>query len=341
MVTPTDTESATTTATCLLTWFATYGPHANMICTDGGSHYVAELMRELVDRLGVTHRLSIAYCSWTSPGENGVRLWRRAMRPLAVELKVEPEAWPWLLPVAMGAINCTEHPRLGMSPLEAAVGAKDPDPLGIAVVPEGSGSRVLGPLSLETLRKQADELRTALETKWERIVTLREALDHPDRHHELLRARGELPDWHPGEYVLRLLPEQRRRHSVKGKWTGPCEIIARPSPHIYHVRDIATGRETPRIHASRLRFFAPAHLGVTEELKDLAAFAGDGYAVEAVTGHEWSDDGDAYLRVQWDGFAGETTLEPLAALKSQIGGLIRRYIKTVAGPDRARLQEQM
>ena len=50
-------------------------------------------------------------------------------------------------------------------------------------------------------------------------------------------------------------------------WTGPWRVTNAPTPHIYRVQDIVSGKVTTA-HVARLKFYKGSSLGVTEYVKE-------------------------------------------------------------------------
>ena len=92
-------------------------------------------------------------------------------------------------------------------------------------------------------------------------------------------------------------------------------------------------------HASRLKFYADAARGVTEDLVAQALHGDGGHLVEAFLGCRVSAATQEYeVHVQWIGLdAVEASWEPAAAIFEDVPVLLKRFVD--ANPNDARVQD--
>ena len=69
------------------------------------------------------------------------------------------------------------------------------------------------------------------------------------------RAKGKVPQFQIGEFVLVAAPVARAKFRVK--WMGPYRVLDTLNEYVYVVEDVVTSRRKS-VHFQRLRLFAEA-----------------------------------------------------------------------------------
>ena len=98
-LTPCGSPDSLITTQALLDWRAMFGT-PNTFVSDQGSYFIGEVMRTLVERLGVDHHLTTAYIHYPNGSIEIVnKLILQAIRTLISELRWKKEDWESLIPV--------------------------------------------------------------------------------------------------------------------------------------------------------------------------------------------------------------------------------------------------
>jgi hypothetical protein len=96
-------------------WCARYGV-PKVLRSDGGSHFVNGVVKELCEKLGIRHEITAAYCSFSNGSVERVnREIKKLLNLLIVERRQSNEQWPMWISAVMSIINSTCTPRLGGS----------------------------------------------------------------------------------------------------------------------------------------------------------------------------------------------------------------------------------
>lgn len=97
----------------LCSWFARYGI-PEVVRSDGGSHFVSTVVKEVCERLGIRREVTAAYCSFSLGSVERInRDVLQLMNLLLREHKMSNEYWPQVVPAIMSIINSTSTVRLG------------------------------------------------------------------------------------------------------------------------------------------------------------------------------------------------------------------------------------
>ena len=327
---PTDNVTAASAALHLSHYFGRLGLRASIVATDQGVHFASELFKELLRRSAVTPRYSVTYSAWANGvAESGVKKVKVALRHVMSRLRVSMDMWPFALSVVESAVNGTPTKRLGgRCPLELVVGAAPKRAIDSIVRPLKGKATMSRRLTPDEISDIAAKLSDALEEMHAKAATLREVILEREHHRHKHRTMAKLPQWTVGTYVLKLKPKTRRKAAVSGLWTGPYQVTAVCSPHVYEIVRLG-GNKTPiRVHVARLRYFSSSHLNASETLVDQALFEDEAWPIEDILDHADGDDG-TLVQVSWQGFkdAEDRTWEPLGVIADTAQGLLRKYAR--------------
>ena len=141
-------------------------------------------------------------------------------------------------------------------------------------------------------------------------------------------AQGQEVDFTVGDYVM-VAPQGRRgRNNTLVAWEGPAQVVEEVNKLRYKVKDIASG-SVKEVHATFIKRYADSGLVVTEQLKEFAAFGGQGFAVDHINGHE-KKRGVWRLKIFWDGYGPESaTWEPADKMFEDAPAMVRQYINVM------------
>ncbi|GMF48384.1 unnamed protein product [Phytophthora fragariaefolia] len=116
-------------------------------------------------------------------------------------------------------------------------------------------------------------------------------------------------------------------------WQGPKRIVRTISDWVFEVESLNPPQVTTTHHVSRLRFYAEASRGVTEDLLQYALHSQGRHLVEDFRGVRFNEAARRWeVEVKWLGLeAIENTLEPYLALQSDVPVLLDRYWGSVLG----------
>ena len=190
---------------------------------------------------------------------------------------------------------------------------------------------------LDSVRAAYEEAAAAVQACWLRAATIRErrrqqngqererAAGRLDRV-RVARAKGKVPQFQIGEFVLVAAPVARAKFRVK--WISPYRILDTLNDYVYVVEDVVTSR-CKSVHVQRLRLFAEASFQMTEDIRNQAAYD-DQTHLESIVDWRETDDALLELRVRWLGFTpAEDTWEPIDRLHEDQPELVERFLRQV------------
>jgi hypothetical protein len=142
-----------------------------------------------------------------------------------------------------------------------------------------------------------------------------------------------------GDYVLwakDVAALKQHQDKLHAKWYGPMRVTAVLTPWIYEIEDLIDGTKH-KAHTRRLKYYIDSSLNITEELKQQLRHDNAQYDIQAFIDrrcvnkkkNKWE------LLVQWTGFEGENTWEPVLQLYQDVPTLVKQYIKEVDVPAEA------
>ena len=318
---PTTNADAATTVNSLLDWISRYGL-PELLISDQGSHFKAQLVEALTARLRIKHHMTVAY----APQSNGTveRLNKtvlQAFRALLSEYRMDPDTWPDLIPIVVNFINTTPKERLNnLSPLQAFMGHETRLPLDALFITKTR--------TLSDRRLQPAEIADAATQLLERLDELHRG---PPLNRGPNRQRsGEKPiDFTVGDYVLVAQPIDRSK--LRHKWKGPYRVVAMvpDTRYVYTVQHLLND-ERSNVHADRLALYSDQHLEVTAELRLQIAHDDGGYPLKRLVKITQDLAHTYVVTVEWEGPEDNTvtTTEPLKRIYEDVPLLVRQLLAT-------------
>ena len=117
-------------------------------------------------------------------------------------------------------------------------------------------------------------------------------------------------------------------------WTGPWRVTNAPTPHIYQVQDIVSGKVTTA-HVARLNVYKDSSLGVTEYVQEaFQHFFNQGeFYIEELFDVGRTSHGAYEALVHWQGFsASEKPWEPLPTLYHDAPAYVLKTLNSLKLP---------
>ena len=212
---PTTSADAASTVTALIDWFKRYSIVTNWT-SDQGSHFLADVVAQLSQRLHTHHHFTTTYAPWSNGRVERVnREIRELLSGLLLEFGMTPRQWPDVLPLVQHIINTTPTATLaGHAPIEAFMGRKPHSPLDVVYDSEDRVVRAT-PLPL-TVPAAIASIQTALAE----VTTALQA--HPRRQPH---NNGTPVDFNVGDYVLTAKPDITTRDKTTTLWDGPALVL--------------------------------------------------------------------------------------------------------------------
>ena len=262
---PLKDATAPAVADALVEMFSRYGIPAQML-SDQGSNFMAQLMTELLPRLGIKKLETSCY----HPQANGLveRFHSTLKSMLRKFVKEEPKDWDRYLPYMLFAYREVPEASTGFSPFELLYGRAVRGPL--AVLKESwTDENPEDTNVVEYVLNARQKLSSMAELVQENL----ERAQKKQKSYYDQNARGKR--YEVGEEVLVMLPCSANK--LRSAWQGPFPIVRQVSPVDY---EVDTGR-----HRKRLRIF---HVNLLRKWKDRDKVAF--YAQAYIFGEEDIDD---------------------------------------------------
>eukprot|EP00736_Rhodelphis_marinus_P010817 Rmarinus@m.15248 len=322
---PSSVATSKVAADALLRWFASHGVVLKWV-SDQGSHFKCQLMEELSDLLGADHHFVTAYSPWANGTvERANKQLLKVLRAVMSERMIPQDEWASIVSVVMHAMNNFPSTRLGgLSAVQVFRGASEDDNVdALAALLKRGGAWNVEEVSANGIKENLAKLRERLDELHRDVVD--PARKSRDKGNRISRREARV-NFSVGDFVLALLV--CKKNKVQGRWSGPFRVVEELSDWVFRVRDIVDESTTRVLHASRLKFYADKDLGVTQSLKDIAAYHGSEYEVEELTA--WKTEGDrVFLRVKWFGYDEDEdqTWESFDQLAIDVPAVVREFSK--------------
>ncbi|POM64696.1 Hypothetical protein PHPALM_19741 [Phytophthora palmivora] len=321
---PADTPTSTVAATAILDWYKRFGRPKEWI-SDNGSHFKAQVMKELAERLQASQKFVPVYTPWVNGTVERVnRDLLQVLRVMLLELQLDTRNWHYLLPVIQANLNHSGVESLGgHAPVELFAGLPAASPLDSVVVPVDGIPRVLlmDPVQIE---QRLEQLRVHLRELHTEVIDRKER----KRLANMARASGRTCNFVCGDFVLWSRVDKRLQgNKLLVRWVGPFRITDVLSQS-FMVQHLLTG-DVFEVHGSRLKHYSDATLDVTEELRQHIGNQGIVLGVRAIVQHRYHElAAEWQLYVAWRGLEdGVNSWEPFASIYADVPALVRAYVE--------------
>ena len=239
-IAPQPTAAATVEA--LLDWSARFGIPKVWV-SDGGAHYINETIKELSERTGTVHHITVAYSPWANGTvESMMSQILRVLCALIAEWRMDMKHWPLLVPIVQGALNQAPSARLGgRAPMEVFTGLNPTRPLDSLIHPKTKEVKMLKEVN-ESLLKEIKLLalkRNELHKTTSKIANKLRAQARA-RHNK--KGKVKYPNFIEGDFVLVGLINKSRQ-KLRVCWLGPRRITKVLSEWEFEVEDLITKKK--------------------------------------------------------------------------------------------------
>ncbi|XP_077531288.1 uncharacterized protein LOC144143402 [Haemaphysalis longicornis] len=235
--------SARATCDALLSVFTRTGI-PEVIASDCGTNFTAELTKEFLGKLGCSPRFSTP----GHPESNGaVERWNRTFKNmLAHTIQKEGRDWDKFVPFLLWAYREVPHDTTGVAPFQMLYGRTPSGPLSVARrMWEGEGTvpAALGPSPSAYMRDMMARLDRAAEAA--ELMSRKQQNAYASQFNK----RAAYKSFQAGEAVL--VFDDQRPGKMFPKWKGPGTVVGGHREHSYFVEMPEGGRKL--VHASKLR----------------------------------------------------------------------------------------
>lgn len=312
----TDAENA---ASAIIDWAAAFGVPAALM-SDGPTHFKNETLRLVSKGLRVPHHFTLPYCPWSNGAvERLGKELLRTFRAVTSELKMRPEEWVDLLPMIQSVLNNAPSPqRANVPPVKAFMGMDPTSPISTFLRTATSKPVTLTKVQEERLLNMSD-LQQSVENLHPLVQeTLASARDRGRK----ASARGKLPNFAEGDFVLMAREDFTAGEKLSLRWRGPRRVVKALTEYVFQVEDLRTGL-VEDAHGSRLRFYHDKTLD-NEAIMPHVLASETGMPVQRLLRFEDTDDG-LMVVVRWRGRS-DDTLEALEKVHEDVPVLLEKLL---------------
>ena len=252
---PAPNDTAETTALLLLNHtFSRFGLPSRLIDHDRGTHFTADVMKELWQLLGVKNRLHISY----HPESSGQveRYNRTVVSILRKYIDANQKDWDVKLPLVLMAIRATPHNTTGVSPFEMMTGRRMTLPLHLLYQP-GDANLAIAYTAHQYLTDLHEHLKATFsfaQEHLERSVEARKTYYDQKASHAELEKGDQV--WY---FVFAHTPGTKLSKKFLPKWRGPYLIVDKLSPVAYKIK-IQKPQSEPElkwVHRNQIKLHVP------------------------------------------------------------------------------------
>ena len=307
---PTCDLTSETAAKVLFDFMCEFGvPHS--ILTDNGTQHANQTLTELLNKLGVERRLSLAY----SHQENAIveRVNREVVRHvknIVVDQRIKDD-WPRAIPFAQRIINATVHPATGFAPYKLVFGDRVDLDRHLFSADFVSADLPITEWVDRMVKLHSDMLDVALTNQ----LTLNAKKSYEE---SALLVPGDLVLWKPEPSVY------GGKRKLEPNLFGPYKVISQVGTQV-HIEEIHTHREKV-VHISNLIHYDGSHPTITPEC--IAQVDEGLYNVEKCLQHRKKPGrGGLTFFIKWKDFSDdENSWEPLSNVRDN--SIVHAYMLT-------------
>lgn len=333
MLHKTVSESATVASLGLMAWLSKFGK-PRIFLSDGGVAFKNEVVAALREKMKIDHHFVTAYSHWANGKQERLNLTiGNIFRTILSENSLPETQWCFLVEMAEMIVNHTPVKSLKwMAPVSIMVGLEPINPLDAFLDPRiGDWKQVR--LNESELERYVADFRLE--------ISKREAVVHEFQEQEAAGRRkkqGAEPgvkhlQVDRGDFVM-VLEAAKKTHVGKlaKRWIGPARVLEfdREKPHsvkIEYLCPVSTRRKIEVVHTTRVRYFDNSKMVISPELLAHAeSIASKRYVISGFQDLRKGRGGFEIL-VQWEGYEGEDSWEPLARMSQDVPTLVWEFLK--------------
>ncbi|KAE9037711.1 hypothetical protein PR002_g6407 [Phytophthora rubi] len=327
---PADSAGSEVVVASILDWFKRFGLPESWE-SDNGSHFKAEVMASLCERLKANQSFVPVYTPWINGTVERInRDILQVLRAMLLEFQLDTRNWLYLLPLIQANLNHSPVASLGNhAPIEVFTGLPAPSALDTIAVPSDKGTRLV-PVDPERVSAHVEKLRRSLHAMHKEATTQKEK----KRLYEMARAKGGICNFAVGDFVLWSRVDSRLQGSkLLVRWVGPFRVVE-ARQHSFIIDHLIT-KDKVEVHGSRLKFYCDSSLNVTAELKEHVAKQGIVLGVRAIVNHRNNPVSNEWeVQVAWIGLEDvENSWEPLRRIYADVPTKVQEYIDSNAITD--------
>jgi transposase InsO family protein len=332
---PAKRATADAAAHVLNRYVANFHKVPEMWTTDGGSHFQNTTLKRMTTMMTTKHHITTPHAPWANGKVEAVfKGVRRQLIVLLQQTSTEEKDWHHLVPALQYALNNHTLVDLGgKAPAEVFLGRRPTTPFDVVLGDDGVLSRLAnGPASPERVDALVLELRKQLEDAMTAVRT---------RRRPTSRASARPPQFRIGDLVLKGRVDKDARDKLRTNWAGPYRVVETVNEQSYMVKGLLDDDPEYRVHSSRLVFFGPKDMRLSDAVLAMLSHDDGGQSVKAILSHK-SVGGQLEVMVQWLGFEGAdldaVTWEPVEALVVSARQALTKYLKGLPDSDTARVE---
>ncbi|GFW46404.1 retrovirus-related Pol polyprotein from transposon 17.6 [Trichonephila clavipes] len=242
---PLTSLSAKVTCEALLSIFSRTGI-PNVVASDNGTNFAADLTKEFEKRIGSSPRFSTP----GYPQSNGLveRFNRTLKNMLHNVVRDEGRGWHLQIPYVLWAYREIPHSTTGVSPFQLLYGRQPQGPLSI-LKSTWTGKHNNLQLCTTPVSKYLEDLKCKLEKAAEQAKLVSTVQQEKMAYYHNLRSSDKV--FKVGEKVIVLIPDATSK--LFARWQGPATIIEKRNPHSFLVE--MPDNSTKHIHQNKLRHY--------------------------------------------------------------------------------------
>ena len=298
---PTKHADADTVVKVMLEQYLPVYPDPDLIHSDGGTHFVNNIVKKLTKARGIKHTICTPYAKWAhGVAEANNKRVLTILRTLCRKLGKSQGQWSHVVKLVQGAMQ-----RQG----RASRGGKSPIELTTSIIPRTAASMLYTDAkTLDVLDEDASKaLDETAKAFAEHMVQLYDAANLARRamskRNRKRTSDKAVPKIDVGDFVL--YAKHKKDTKLDYTWLGPCEVVKVVTPLVYQIRPYTLYESQPfDVHIQRLRRFAGKQLTMTEQLRLEVNREHPDNIVSKIVGHEMKH-GTLYMKVRWKGFTAE------------------------------------
>ena len=267
---PTKSNTAKEVANCILQLIGTFGL-PQVIRSDMGSHFTADVVNHLLKLLNINHQYSIPYHPQAmGNNERYNQEVMRHLRAIVFDYRIK-QCWSIYLPIVQKITNCAYHSAIGTSPHRIIFG--DSINLNRSFFTTRNTSDILTYEDyVQRLHNQIDVIVQASQRYLSQVMNQRKS-----------KGPETSTTFNEGDYVLISYPTGRpnKLHYI---YKGPYIIVERKGD-AYICQDLNTLVVLTPVHGSRLKVYKPPPFSTNRSLIDIASRDNDEHIVESIITH--------------------------------------------------------